>query len=192
MSPLTGHGACGAAESKCAPGSGCSQVSASRTYDSTVMISEADAALRLLIAAGLGGLVGLERELRDQPAGFRTHILVATGACLFALISAFGFEGFIGDPNAPASTVDVTRVASQIVVGIGFIGGGTILRHGTSVHGLTTAASLWVTAAVGTAVALGFMVGALTASAISVASLALLRPFSKRVKRGRNPSQPPD
>ena len=150
-----------------------------------------DTAIRLLIAAGLGGLVGIERELRDQPAGFRTHILVSVGACLFTLISAFGFQDFLGKPLTPATAVDVTRVASQIVVGIGFIGGGTILRHGTSVHGLTTAASLWVTAAIGTAVGLGFMAGAVTATVISVASLALLRPFTKRVKR-RGPSVPPD
>ena len=154
------------------------------------MITDAEAALRLLIAAGLGALVGLEREWRDQPAGLRTHILVSTGACLFALISAFGFESFIGRASTEAVRVDVTRVASQIVVGIGFIGGGTILRHGTSVHGLTTAASMWVTAAVGTAVALGFTLGALTTTAIALVSLALLRPFKRRFP-GRDAGMPP-
>lgn len=154
------------------------------------MITDGEAALRLLIAAGLGALVGLEREWRDQPAGLRTHILVATGACLFALVSAFGFDSFFDRSSTEVVRVDVTRVASQIVVGIGFIGGGTILRHGTSVHGLTTAASMWVTAAVGTAVALGFTLGALTATGITVVSLGLLRPFKKRMFPSRGQVSP--
>lgn len=157
------------------------------------MIGDGDIALRLFLAAVLGGLVGLEREFRDQPAGFRTHILVATGASLFALVSAFGFEAFTERSATQAVRADVTRVASQIVVGVGFLGGGAILRHGATVRGLTTAASLWVTAAVGLAVGLGFWIGALTATAISVVSLAGLKPFKQRFVRGlRRGDEEPD
>src|SRR2546428_2666117 len=101
---------------------------------------------RILVAAALGGIVGIERELRDQPAGFRTHILVALGACLFTVVGAFGFQT-ITQSSSQASSADLTRVASQVVVGIGFLGGGTTLRHGATGRGLTTAASLSVTAA---------------------------------------------
>lgn len=158
------------------------------------MLSEGEVVVRMLIAAALGGLIGLERELRDQPAGFRTHILVAVGSCLFALVSAFGFEEFVGRPSTQAVRADVTRISSQIVVGIGFLGGGTILRHGANIRGLTTAASLWVTAAVGLAVAMGFYGGAITAAVLAVVSLAILKPIEKRIVRGlrQEDELPPD
>ena len=146
----------------------------------------------MVIAAGLGGLIGLERELRDQPAGFRTHILVAIGSCLFALVSAFGFSEFTAQSSTLAVRADVTRISSQIVVGIGFLGGGTILRHGATIRGLTTAASLWVTAAVGLAVAMGFYAGAITAAVLGVVSLSILKPVEKRIIRGlRQEDEPP-
>jgi len=97
-----------------------------------------EAGLRLLMAMALGGVIGWQRESAEKPAGFRTHILVAVGAALFTLISAVGFFGSGADP---------ARVASNIVVGIGFLGAGTIFRTSGSVQGLTTAASLWTVAA---------------------------------------------
>ncbi len=99
--------------------------------------------LRILAAAGMGAVIGLERELRSKEAGIRTHFLVALGSALFMIISAYGFEG------AQAGRFDVARVAAQVVTGIGFLGAGVIIFQKNSVHGLTTAAGLWVTAAIG-------------------------------------------
>jgi putative Mg2+ transporter-C (MgtC) family protein len=156
------------------------------------MISDHTIVVRLLVAAALGGVVGIERELRDQPAGFRTHMLVSLGACLFTLVGAFGFEAFEGRPSTEAVRADVTRVASQVVVGIGFLGGGTILRHGATVRGLTTAASLWVTAAVGLAVGMGFYLGAVATAVVAVVALAGLKPVEKRFMRSlRQEDEPP-
>jgi len=107
--------------------------------------------LRILVAALLGGLIGLEREYRAKEAGFRTHFLVALGSALFMIVSAYGF----GDVQMDGMTSrwDVSRVASQVVSGIGFIGAGTIIfrKQENMVSGLTTAAGLWVTAAIGLA-----------------------------------------
>jgi putative Mg2+ transporter-C (MgtC) family protein len=105
------------------------------------MSQDLELLLRLLLAAVLGGAIGAERELNDQPAGLRTHMLLTIGACLFTLISAYGF-GRGSDPS---------RLAAQIVTGIGFLGGGAIVRHGLTVKGVTTAASIWATASVGVA-----------------------------------------
>lgn len=124
--------------------------------------------LRLLIAAILGSLVGYERERMGKPAGVRTHGMVSLGAALFTIVSVHGFGG-AGDP---------ARVASQIVTGVGFLGAGAILRDRGSVHGLTTAASLWVTAALGTAVGVGMEVMSL---AVTVLVFLLLR-FGPRVR----------
>ena len=103
---------------------------------------------RLLLAATLGAIVGYEREHVGKPAGVRTHGMVALGAALFTVVSLYGFGG-VGDPG---------RVAAQVVTGIGFLGAGAILHQRGSVHGLTTAASLWVTAAIGVAVGVGMYV----------------------------------
>jgi hypothetical protein len=97
---------------------------------------------RLLLAAVVVGAVGAERVLHDQPAGLRTHTLLTIGACLFTLVSAYGFGG----------SADPSRLAAQIVTGIGFLDGGAIVRHGLTVKGLTTAASIWATASIGVAV----------------------------------------
>lgn len=158
-----------------------------------MLIDDREVVLRLLLAAAFGAILGLERERRDQPAGLRTHILVAVGACLFALVSAFGFGDFTGRSSDQALRADVTRISSQIVVGIGFLGGGTILRYRGTVKGLTTAASLWVTAAVGLAVAMGFWAGASAAVGLAVVSL-LLKPFERRIRRSTRgrPSAGPD
>src|ERR687893_654955 len=117
---------------------------------------------RVLLAALLGGIIGVEREFSDQPAGFRTHILVSLGAALFTLVGAYGVAPFLGEDAAVR--FDPTRIAAQVVTGIGFLGAGAILRSGMSVRGLTTAASLWVVAAVGAAIGLGaYVVGSATA-----------------------------
>lgn len=156
------------------------------------MIGNDTVLVRILVAAALGGIVGIERELKDQPAGFRTHMLVSIGACLFTLISAYGFATFGAESSTLAVRADVTRVASQIVVGIGFLGGGAILRHGGTIRGLTTAASLWVTAAVGLAVGVGFYFGATITAVLSVIGLAGLKPVEKRFIRGmRQEDEPP-
>jgi putative Mg2+ transporter-C (MgtC) family protein len=138
--------------------------------------SNLDLAGRLLLAILLGGLVGLERELTGKVAGVRTHISVALGACLFGIVSAYAFRPFGVLPRDESSyQVDVTRVASQVVVGIGFLGGGAILKLGGSVRGLTTAGSLWVTAAIGLAVAFGELFLSVVATAALLVTLAGLR-----------------
>jgi putative Mg2+ transporter-C (MgtC) family protein len=133
------------------------------------MIEPAELILRVVLAAVLGGVVGLERELRDQPAGFRTHMLVSLGAALFTMAGAY-VVGFATD-DAIRVQLDPTRVAAQVVAGIGFLGAGAIIRHGASVRGLTTAASLWVTAAIGVAVGLGFWLGAVATVVTTVVVL---------------------
>jgi putative Mg2+ transporter-C (MgtC) family protein len=120
---------------------------------------------RLGIALALGAAIGFEREMDRQPAGFRTHALVALGAALFTIISAYGFSG---------SSVDPTRIAAQIVSGIGFLGAGTILHHRGSIRGLTTAASLWSAAAVGMAAGAGLILMATVGTVLIVVVLALL------------------
>lgn len=138
-------------------------------------VSDLEVAGRLAAAVGLGGLIGAERELAHQDAGLRTHIAVALGAALFGVISVHGFDAYI-QPRADSNyQVDLTRVASQVVVGIGFLGGGAILKHGASVRGLTTAASLWVTAAVGLSAGVGSLVAATIATAALLLSLLGLR-----------------
>lgn len=106
--------------------------------------------LRLLCAALLGGLIGLEREYRSKEAGFRTHFLVALGSALFMIVSAYGFSDVV---FTEGTRIDVSRIAAQVVSGIGFIGAGTIIfqKSENVVRGLTTAAGLWVTAAIGLA-----------------------------------------
>src|SRR5580765_588767 len=105
-----------------------------------------DVLFRLAVAAGLGAAIGLERELDEKAAGLRTHMLVALGSALFTLVSAYGFSEFIGKDHV---SFDPARIAAQIVTGIGFLGAGVILRSGFTVRGLTTAASLWLVAAIG-------------------------------------------
>lgn len=135
---------------------------------------EAEPLLRVLSAIALGSIVGFEREANEQAAGLRTHISVALGACVFGIISTLGFEPYErADPTH--ALVDVSRVASQVVVGIGFIGAGVIFRHGATVRNLTTAASLWVTAAIGLAAGIGSIGLGIVATAALVAGLAALR-----------------
>jgi putative Mg2+ transporter-C (MgtC) family protein len=139
--------------------------------------------LRVLLAVALGGALGLEREIDAQPAGFRTHILLCLGAALFGLISAYAFMPFEATRADSNVQIDVTRVASQVVVGVGFLGGGAILKYGASIRGLTTAASMWVTAAVGLAVGLGFYWAAVTITAVALISLVGFRGLRDRIRR---------
>src|SRR3954452_14094660 len=125
-----------------------------------------DIAARLLLAAVLGALVGLEREVHAHPAGMRTHLLVSLGSALFTVVSIYGFTS---DPNG--GNVDPTRIAAQIVTGIGFLGAGAIIHYGTTIRGLTTAASLWAMAAVGMAAGAGQPLFAIVAWAIVLFSL---------------------
>jgi putative Mg2+ transporter-C (MgtC) family protein len=136
--------------------------------------------LRVVVAAGLGGAVGLERELREREAGFRTHLLVSVGSCLFTLVSAYGFHEFlVGGGNIVRT--DPTRIAAQIVTGVGFLGAGAIIRQGFSVRGLTTAATLWVVAAIGMASGAGYYSAAVITTALVLFSLWPLRIISFRV-----------
>jgi putative Mg2+ transporter-C (MgtC) family protein len=137
------------------------------------MLSNFEFIIRLLLAAGFGGVIGIEREFFKKPAGLRTHMLVSLGSGLFTILS---FEGFPGS--------DPSRIASYIVVGIGFIGAGTIIQSRDRVVGITTAASLWIAAGVGMAVAVGYY---LEGVVIAILSLLILRfgRIERRRKRKR-------
>jgi putative Mg2+ transporter-C (MgtC) family protein len=135
--------------------------------------------LRLFVAALLGGAVGLERELRERQAGLRTHLVVSVGSALFTLVSAYGFSDFA--TSGGVSRTDPTRIAAQIVSGIGFLGAGAIIRQGLSVRGLTTAATLWLVAGIGMASGAGFYSGALIATAGAILTLGPLRGVAYRI-----------
>ena len=124
------------------------------------MIDLGDAALRLVAAAALSGVIGFEREVAQKAAGLRTHMLVGLGAGLFTLV---GVTGFVGS--------DPARVAAQVVAGVGFLGAGAIFRHGITVRGLTTAAGLWTSAAVGMAAGLGEYAVAVVATGVALVVL---------------------
>jgi putative Mg2+ transporter-C (MgtC) family protein len=143
-------------------------------------ISTLESLARLTLAAGLGGAIGLERELRDHEAGLRTHMLVALGAALFTLVSAYAWTDWTFSA-ASGVTLDPTRIAAQIVSGIGFLGAGAIIVRGISVKGLTTAASVWVVAAIGMASGAGFYLEAVGATAIALVSLYPLRIWSRHL-----------
>ena len=141
--------------------------------------------LRLALAAGLGTLIGIERAYRAKTAGTRTHCLVALGSALLMIVSQYGFM----DPAvAGTHTADAARVAAQIVSGIGFIGAGTILVQKHAVHGLTTAAGLWVAAGIGMASAGGLYVIAISATVLSLIGLELFGLIHFRRRKEKNPS----
>jgi putative Mg2+ transporter-C (MgtC) family protein len=129
--------------------------------------------VRLAIAAALGGAIGLERELDEKSAGLRTHLLVSVGSALFTIVSAYGFREFLTSGQAIVRA-DPARIAAQIVTGIGFLGAGVIFRQGFTVRGLTTAATLWLVAAVGMAAGAGYWQGAVIATG---GALVTLRPL---------------
>jgi putative Mg2+ transporter-C (MgtC) family protein len=145
-----------------------------------------DFILRLFIAALLGGMIGLEREYREKAAGLRTHFLVALGSALFMIISAYGFEGALTNSQM---RLDVSRIAAQVVSGIGFLGAGTIIFQKNAVHGLTTAAGVWVTAAIGLTCGAGMYVLALSATLLVLIGLEafnyLLKILEKRQEEGK-------
>jgi putative Mg2+ transporter-C (MgtC) family protein len=148
------------------------------SFPSTVLaattIGWPEVLLRLAVAAALGAAVGVERELRDREAGLRTHLLVCVGSALFTLVGAYGFTDL-------GSKVDPTRVAAQIVTGVGFLGAGAIIRQGLSVRGLTTAATLWLVAAIGMAAGAGYWEGALITTLGAIITLGPLRGIAHRI-----------
>jgi putative Mg2+ transporter-C (MgtC) family protein len=138
--------------------------------------------LRLSLAAVLGGMIGVERELREREAGLRTHLLVALGSALFTIVGAYGFHSFL-DSGQSVVRADPTRIAAQIVTGIGFLGAGAIIRQGLSIRGLTTAATLWVVAAVGLAAGAGYYSAAVITTAVVLIALWPLRIAAYRILR---------
>lgn len=142
------------------------------------LVHAGDLVLRLVLAAAFGAAVGLEREIHGHPAGMRTHLLVALGSALFTEMSIFGFG-----PGTPEAPVDPSRVAAQIVSGIGFLGAGAIIKEGLSVRGLTTAASLWATAAIGLACGAGLPFLAIAGTVIVIFSLWPLNRIASRLHR---------
>lgn len=151
-------------------------------------LSFADTSLRLVLAALLGALVGLERDIAvARGAGARTHALVALGSAVFTLAGAYGFADLRGS-GASASSFDPARVAAQVATGVGFIDAGAILRHGTTVLGITTAATVWLAAATGVLVAAGATAAAVAtigAAIIILVALRAAKPLIRRLGRGR-------
>jgi putative Mg2+ transporter-C (MgtC) family protein len=129
---------------------------------------------RLLLAAALGAAIGIEREYRQKPAGLRTNMLIALGSALFTILSL---------TTAPGGSTDPTRIAAQVVVGIGFLGGGAIMRNRDSVHGMTTAATIWVNAAIGVAAGAGHFTLATFTAALTLAVLIVLPPIESYFER---------
>jgi len=146
------------------------------------MLSDLQVIERIALAALLGGLLGLEREWRNKSAGLRTNILIGLGSAVFTLLST---------QLANGSPADQTRIAAQIVTGIGFIGAGAIMRTGMDVHGLTTAATIWVNASIGMAVGGGAYRVAIIATAVTLVALVLLDPMERLIDRRRPPEKPP-
>lgn len=148
------------------------------------MLTNTEITVRLLLAVLLGGLVGLEREYKNQLAGFRTHIILCVGSALIMLVSIY-----LAEKVEPGGRADPSRIAAQVVSGVGFLGAGAILRLGVSVKGVTTAASLWTMAGIGLAVGSGFYYGAVMATGIILLALAILRKIENLFllgKRERN------
>ncbi len=139
------------------------------------LATQLDFAARLIVSAALGGLIGAEREIHGHPAGIRTHMLVALGSALFTVMSIHGFG------QGPGSGIDPTRIAAQIVTGIGFLGAGAILKDGVVIRGLTTAASLWATAAVGLATGAGEYILAGVSAAVILVSLWPINALAERL-----------
>ncbi|MEP7335403.1 MAG: MgtC/SapB family protein [Actinomycetota bacterium] len=143
-------------------------------------ISSLDVAFRLILAAVLGGAVGFEREVREREAGLRTHVLVSVGSALFFLVSAYAWTDW-SFSQREGITFDPTRIAAQIVSGIGFLGAGAIIRQGLSVRGLTTAATLWLVAGIGMASGAGYWEAAVIATVGAILTLWPLRIAAHRV-----------
>jgi putative Mg2+ transporter-C (MgtC) family protein len=144
-------------------------------------MSPLDFTIRLLVAGVLGAAIGIEREYRHKPAGLRTNMLIAIGSALFTLVSI--------ELGAADGTAD--RVAAQIVTGVGFLGGGAIIRNGDSIHGLTTAATIWVNAAIGMAAGIGALGLAVSGTAVTLVVLGLLPPIERYLENRVNVTRLP-
>ena len=140
-----------------------------------------EALLRLALAAVFGAAVGIEREFREREAGLRTHMLVAVGSALFTLVSAYGFRDFLIHNGGGVVRADPSRISAQIVTGIGFLGAGAIIRQGISVRGLTTAATLWVVAAIGLAAGAGYYSAAGMTTGVVLFALFPMRYVARRL-----------
>ncbi|MGF2617561.1 MgtC/SapB family protein [Rossellomorea vietnamensis] len=139
--------------------------------------------IRLLVIVLLSGLIGIEREVKNHPAGLRTHIVVGVGSCMLTLVSLFGFEDYIRS-HEDIRGFDPSRIPSYIISGIGFLGAGTILvQGGITVKGLTTAASIWVVAGIGIVVGIGMYYEAVLATIIIITTLFFLNRFEKFYKK---------
>jgi putative Mg2+ transporter-C (MgtC) family protein len=147
------------------------------------MLPDTQLVLRLMLAAVLGSVIGFERERLLWAAGLRTHMLVCVGSCLIMIVSAYGFMTVLG----PHVILDPSRVAAQVVTGVGFLGAGSIILRNEVVKGLTTAASLWAVAAVGLAVGGGLYLAAAAATAIILVILAGIKPLEDRYRSRRQP-----
>ena len=139
-----------------------------------------DFIIRLLVAALMGGAIGLEREYRAKEAGFRTHFLVALGSALFMILSGYGFDAVLNGFHAAEVRLDPSRIAAQVVSGIGFIGAGTIIFQKHAVRGLTTAAGLWVTASIGMTCGAGMFALGAAATVFVLLGLEAMNVFLNR------------
>lgn len=150
-----------------------------------IVQTEITVTIRLLCAVLLSFAIGLEREMTNKYAGLRTNILVCVGACVFTLLSIYGFPTFASGDNVSVDNAtgirDTARVAAQVVTGIGFIGGGAVLRHGATIFGLTTAATLWMAASIGMACGTGMYGLAVTATILTIIVLVSIRFFERNV-----------
>jgi putative Mg2+ transporter-C (MgtC) family protein len=138
---------------------------------------------KLLLASVLGALIGLEREVHGRPAGFRTHLLVSLGSCLFTIISIDVYRIYGNFSGVGMVGVDPGRIAAQVVSGIGFLGAGAIIREKASIRGLTTAACLWVAAAIGLSCGVGMYAPAIVVTLLAFVSLLLLKKVENRIRR---------
>jgi len=146
------------------------------TFDAT----EQEIALRLIAALAIGGVIGLERSYHSRPAGFRTHALVCMSTALLMLITVYDAKWF-PEISGGRIALDPTRMAQGIMTGIGFLGAGSILRQGLTIHGLTTAASIWTTAAIGILVGIGFYFPAVFGALLTFATLSTLSWIERRL-----------
>jgi putative Mg2+ transporter-C (MgtC) family protein len=148
----------------------------------------AEILLRVGLAAVLGGAIGFERELREREAGLRTHLLVSVGAALFTMVSAYAWTDWRFS-TAEGLVFDPTRIAAQVVTGIGFLGAGAIIRQGLSIRGLTTAATLWVVAAIGMSTGAGYYAAAVITTVLVLVSLWPLRLVAFRISGRFRPEE---
>ncbi|RJE86141.1 MgtC/SapB family protein [Paenibacillus sp. 1011MAR3C5] len=138
--------------------------------------------MRLSLAVLLGGLIGFEREQHNHAAGLRTHILVCLGSAMVMLLSIYGFSEFVGEPNV---RIDPARLATAVITGVGFLGAGTILFTGKAITGLTTAASLWVVAAIGLQIGAGFYIGAVAGTVLVFITLWVFNKMEHRFLKSK-------